>query len=262
MSRYLLFAIIITLSSLFYAQTSPAQSLSNRDLYEIKIYHLQDEKQELRVEEFLEQAYLPALERAGINKIGVFKPVKEDSLAGKRIFVLIPYVFPEQFLTVPQALEKDQKYQQDGKGYIKAPPDNPAYLRMETILLTAFESWPRLTSTELNGPLSNQVYELRSYESATEDLFENKVKMFNEGETEIFDRLQFNPVFYGEVIAGSNMPNLMYMIAFSDIESRNEHWNSFRKDAAWKQMSVMEEYQNNVSHIDSFLLIPTSYSKI
>lgn len=253
-----LFLIIILILS---APGSFAQS-AEKDLYEIKIYHLENNSQEQRVEEFLEQAYLPALERAGTNKVGVFKPVEGDSLAGKRIYVFIPYSSANEFLQLPKILEKDKLFLADGKGYIEAKHDDPAYLRMESILLQAFEGWPRFRSTDLSGPISDRVYELRSYESATEDLFKNKVKMFNEGEIEIFERLEFNPVFFGEVVAGSHMPNLMYMTAFPDMDSRNEHWKAFGEDAAWGKMSTLEEYQNNVSHIDVFLLTPTSYSKI
>jgi hypothetical protein len=34
------------------------------------------------------------------------------------------------------------------------------------------------------------------------------------GEVPLFVRLGFNAVFYGEVIVGSHMPNLMYMTTF------------------------------------------------
>ena len=41
------------------------------------------------------------------------------------------------------------------------------------------------------------------------------------GEIILFDRLDFNAVFYGEVISGSKMPNLMYMTTFDNQESRD-----------------------------------------
>lgn len=251
---FLIITFCLTVSSNVFAQS--------RDLYEIKIYHLKNQNQENQVDEFLENAYLPALKRAGIDKTGVFKPIKEDTAIGKLIYVFIPYSRPEQFLTVPQILENDKRYNEDGSGYHNAPHDDPPYERIETIILRAFEGFPRYkTSTLVNAP-SEKVYELRSYESATEKQYKNKVKMFNEGETAIFDRLGFNPIFYGEVIAGSNMPNLMYMTSFSNMKSRDEHWDAFGKDAEWKKMSSMEEYQNNMNHADIILLRPTSYSNL
>lgn len=120
---------------------------------------------------------------------------------------------------------------------------------------------PELKLPQLTGPKSNRVYELRSYESPSEALHENKVRMFNEGgETEIFGRLGFNPVFYGSVIAGCRMPNLMYLTTFENMEARNEHWKAFGSDPAWKALSALPEYQHNVSKIDITYLRPTAYS--
>jgi hypothetical protein len=85
--------------------------------------------------------------------------------------------------------------------------------------------------------------------------------MFNEGgEMEIFTRLNFNPVFYSEVVAGGKMPNLMYMTTFENKEDRDAHWDAFRVDPAWKRMSSLPEYQNNVSHSDITFLRPADYS--
>jgi hypothetical protein len=122
---------------------------------------------------------------------------------------------------------------------------------------------PVLEVPKHKTPAAERVYELRSYEGHTEKIFQNKVKMFNAGdEIGLFKRLEFNAVFYSEVIAGSRMPNLMYMTTFSNMESRNAHWKTFVADPQWKTLSSMPEYQHNVSKIDIFLLYPTDYSDI
>ena len=52
--------------------------------------------------------------------------------------------------------------------------------------------------------------------------------MFNEGgEIDLFNKLNFNAVFYGEVLSGSSMPNLMYMTSFENKADRDAHWKSF-----------------------------------
>jgi hypothetical protein len=84
--------------------------------------------------------------------------------------------------------------------------------------------------------------------------------MFNSGETDIFDNLEFNPVFYGETIAGANMPNLMYLTTFENMDDRNTHWDAFRTDPNWEAMKDLEEYKNTVSRNDTRLLRPTNYS--
>jgi hypothetical protein len=86
--------------------------------------------------------------------------------------------------------------------------------------------------------------------------------MFNSGEVELFQRLGFNAVFYGQVIAGGRMPNLMYMTSFDNKASRDEHWKAFGGDPAWKEMSSKAEYKNNVSKIDIVFLRPLGYSKL
>lgn len=233
-----------------------------RDLYEIKIYHIQDQDQEKQIDQFLETSYIPALHRAGVDKVGVFKPVEEDSTHGKMVYVFIPYTSADQFMKVPEMLENDEKYKADGKGFLNAPHDNPPYQRIESILVKAFEGMPRFQETKVNTPPSERIYELRSYEGATDFLFKNKMEMFNKGEIEIFENLDFNAIFYGEVIAGSHMPNLMYMTSFADKATRDEHWDAFGVDPAWVKLKEDKTFENKVSHMDLVLLHPTNYSDL
>lgn len=86
--------------------------------------------------------------------------------------------------------------------------------------------------------------------------------MFNSGEVDLFERLGFNAVFYGQVIAGCRMPNLMYMTSFDNKASRDEHWKAFGSDPVWKSMSSDPQYQNNVSRNDIVFLAPLEFSKL
>lgn len=235
----------------------------NSSFYEIKVYHFENATQEKHLDQFLKDALLPALKQVGIKTVGVFKPISNDTLADKRIYVLTPFKSAQQFIELPGKLEKDPQFKAAGELYLNAKHDQPPYKRMESIFLKAFSGMPTLSVPSLkNGP-EERVYELRSYESATEQIFKNKVHMFNEGgEIKLFDRLGFNAVFYGSVISGSHMPNLMYMTTFEDMASRDQHWKAFGGDAEWKKLSAMEKYQNNVSKIDILFLRPTLYSGI
>ena len=84
--------------------------------------------------------------------------------------------------------------------------------------------------------------------------------MFNEGEIDIFDELNFNGIFYGEPLAGANMPNLVYLTAFENMEDRDAHWATFSGYPAWLALKANSEYDNTVSKNDKRLLRPTSYS--
>ena len=229
--------------------------------YELRIYRLADAADESRVDNFLQNALVPTLHRNGVTNVGVFKPVKEDTVNNKRIYVLIPHKSLADLEKVSAAVQRDPQYQAAGSDYINAAHSDPPYLRMEIILLKAFKFMPAPAVPNLKSNKTERVYELRSYEGATEKLYQSKVHMFNEGgEITLFKRLNFNAVFYGEVLSGSAMPNLMYMTSFESKADRDAHWKSFGESPEWKAMVVLPQYQNTVSKNTQYLLNPTSYS--
>lgn len=193
----------------------------------------------------------------------MFKPIESDKQKDKNIIVLIPMKRLAEIERLETKLHKDKGYQSDGSEYINASYDNPPYQRIETILLKSFRDMPDFSVPNHNTSRSERVYELRSYEGPTEKYYRNKVDMFNDGgEVKLFKRLDFQAVFYGEVISGSMMPNLMYMTTFPNMESRTEHWKTFGSDPEWKSMSSLTKYKNNVSHSIIQLLYPTEYSDL
>jgi hypothetical protein len=253
--------LLVLLASAMSVQYTFAQK---REFYEIKIYTYTGTDQEKQIDDYLKNAYLPGVHRAGISKIGVFKPIESDTaFFGKRIYVLTPFKSLEQFAGLNDVLQKDKQYLEAGKNYIDAVYSNPPFVRMESIILQAFSHQPNFDVPKLSSSPHEQIYELRSYEGHTEKIYKNKVKMFNEGgEVTLFKRLGFNAVFYAEVLAGGRMPNLMYMTSFENQTERDAHWKTFVADPEWKKLSSMPEYQKNVSKINIYLLHPTAYSEI
>jgi hypothetical protein len=206
-----------------------------QEFFNIKVYQLKTKEQQEKVEKFLQSAFLPALHRLGIAQVGVFIPVDNDTAAVRRIYVLIPFHSLEDFSRLPGSLEKDKQYAEDGKDYLDAAYNEPAYIRIESILLQAFPGMPALQAPDAirasASPVTERIYELRSYEGPTEKLFVNKVQMFNQGdEIGLFKKLGFNAVFYSSVLAGAHMPNLMYMVSFENMDSRTSHWKAFGED--------------------------------
>ena len=142
-----------------------------REYYEIKVYNVTSSVQEEKVERFLKDAYLPALHRAGISKVGVFKPVETDTVNfGKKIFVLIPYTSLDQFVKLPETLVKDKQFETSGSEYLNAPFNDLPYARLESILLYAFSGMPQLEVPKHATPVNERIYELRSYEGHTEKI--------------------------------------------------------------------------------------------
>jgi hypothetical protein len=237
--------------------------VATRQYIEIRVYHFTTLQQLSGVDTFLKAAFLPALHQAGIGNVGVFTPIGNDTAADKKLYVLIPYKSLKQFEDLPAKLQKNKVFEQAGSVYINAAHNAGLYTRYETILLHAFEDMPEVKVPLLTGPKTSRVYELRSYESSTEKLHQNKVEMFNKGgEVGLFERLGFNAVFYGRVFSGSRMPNLMYMTSFENKAARDEHWKAFSSDPFWKTLSAKPEYKNNVSKIDIVFLTPADYSDL
>jgi len=251
----------LTLSAILIIALTLSAAAKGQDFYQIQIYRLKEKAQEQRVDNYLAKAYIPALHRAGIKSVGVFKPIPSDTASGKQIIVWLPFSSLEQMEKLRAALAKDVVYQTAGADFLNAPFNNVPFLRKESILLKAFPDAPNCFIPAHKTKPSERIYELRSYEGPTENLFRQKVKMFNQGgEIKLFNSLDFNAVFYAEVISGSTMPNLMYLTTFSDMASHNTHWDAFRNHPDWKKLSALDEYKNTVSRSVIRLLYPTDYS--
>lgn len=250
--------LVLTMVSLL---SWPQSGRSDREFYQLTVYHYSNDGQEKILDNYLQNALLPALHRMNITKVGVFKAIANDTSASKLLYVYMQMKSLDMVTKLPAKLSKDKVFQSAGAEYINATHTAPPYTRMETILLQAFPLAPQMQLPGLKAEKKDRVYELRSYESATEKIFQNKVQMFNEGdEIGLFKRLNFNAVFYSEVIAGDKMPNLMYMTSFENMADRDAHWKTFGNDPYWKKLSAMPEYKNNVSHIDIIFLRPADYS--
>jgi len=215
------------------------------------------------MDKFLQNAYVPALHRAGIENVGVFKPIQAEKMAGKLIYVFIPFESINQYEELDDKLHQDKRFKKMGNDYINAAHDDTPYQRIESILLRSFKSFPVHGNPDHSSDPSDQVYELRSYQGATEKYYEKKVEMFNEGkEAQLFIDLEFQPLFFGEVISGKDMPNLMYMTTFENGESQKKHWETFVNSDEWKKLKGDPQYANTVSHIDKINLYPAEYSDL
>lgn len=247
--------LMLAITINFAAQKSHAAAKGN--YYELKIYHIKDKAQEELVDIYLKDFYVPKLHAMGMKSIGVFKTLAKDTI-DRRIYVFIPVTSWKKLESLDENINREVA--KTGRDYIDAGYKNPPYVRMETVILNAFATRPSPLVPKLTATKADRVYELRSYESPTEQYHRNKVRMFNSGETGLFDRIGSNPVFYGAVIAGAHMPNLMYLTAYNSMKERDEHWTVFSAAPEWKALVAQDEYKNNVSKNDITFLYPTEYS--
>jgi hypothetical protein len=241
------------------AQTAAAKA---RDFYELRRYILQMGAQRKLTDAFLAEALIPALNRLAIAPVGVFSA--DIGPESSSLYALMPSLSVETLATVEFRLEHDAEYLKAGAAFLNAAAKEPAYERRESSLMAAFEGWPRLTIPPGTAEHRSRLFELRTYESATDQDHKRKVEMFNSGEFEVFQRAGFWQVFYGDTLVGPRMPNLTYMIGFPDLGDRARMWKAFGSDPGWKKLSGSARYnfEEIVSSITNVILSPTSYSQI
>lgn len=244
-----------------------AADTAKSSYYELRHFQLRTDStaQEKRTADFLTGAYMPAAKRAGATTIGLFG----SSIAPSTPFTIALTTYPT-FAHVNEVREKllaDSAYQKALADFDSSTSDTSpsrAYERMETWLLRAFDFFPAPEPGSGDAKRPARVFEMRTYESANQTLGARKIKMFGSGEVGIFRRCGLQPVWFGECIAGSNMPRLTYMVAFDDMAARDKAWTAFRNDDEWKKLQAVPEFAKPplVSNISNAILVPINGSDI
>lgn len=228
---------------------------SVRDMYELKIYQLTGGGGVNQLKNYYNEAVIPFLEKRGA-KVGAFSEYsKEDP---PKVYILHAHKSPEDYWNAIQEMKTDPTFLNASKKYSDLPASQPVFERYETLLMEAFAGIPQLKMP----PNDRNLFELRIYESYNEDAFRRKVKMFNDEELPLFEKVGLHPVFFGELLAGSYMPALVYMLWFKDMEEREANWDKFRVSDEWNTMRVKEEYADTVSKVRKIFLTPLDFSQI
>ncbi len=248
-----LFTIVFSLN----AKASPTP----REFYLIQIYHCSTNAQVNGVDTYLKDVYLPYMHKAGIQKIGVFAPVVNDTAADKKVYVWLPMKSLEVLDQLDQAIEKLDPMGKNAIVDLENADSSLPYTRLEKIVSKSFKLQGQYEKKSGLIKSPNRIYEFRSYESPTENAHLRKVHMFNEGgEIDLFKRLNFNAVFYSKVIIGSRVPNLIYMTSFNDMADRDAHWKAFSSSPEWKDISTMPKYLKAINRNETVLMTARDYA--
>lgn len=235
-----------------------------REFYELRHYQLRRGPQTKVLDDYLSLAALPAMHRAGVGPVGVFNVMIGPK--SPMLTVLITHKTFESVALLPRALADDAEYQRAGAAYLNAVATDPAYVRIESSVLRAFESIPTLALPFGGGEAGKRarIFEMRTYESHSEKASQKKIGMFNSGEIALFRKAGMSPVFFGETLVGANMPNLTYMLVYEDMAARDRQWAAFSSDPAWRTLSTTPGLTDPdiVANITNTYLRPTAYSEI
>lgn len=225
------------------------EQATEKEWYEIRTYEMKFGGKLDLLKAYLFTVLKPAVFRAGANHFQLFSELSESQPSKYWLWIGYPNIASYQSA---QNLSSDNKYKQAAKVYNAIPEDQKLYNRYSSWLLSAFDG----LSQALKPVTDASLYELRIYEGYSEDALRRKIKMFNKEELALFYKVNLNPSFFGEMIAGPYRPCLTYMINFKDMEAHDTAWDAFIKHPDWVKMSNKAEYVNSVSNIRKTFLQP------
>ena len=239
-----------------------AAAAPGREYYQLRLYRLVAGPHRKLVDDYFRSALIPALNRLGIGPVGVFNLTIGPQTP--TVYVLMPSTSLDVLVNVEDRLAQDGEYMKAGAPFLNTPADRPLFDRIDSSLLQAFERMPRLKVPPATATHGSRIFELRTYESATDQDHKRKVEMMQSGEEKIFGDAGFFQVFYGDMLVGPRLPNLTYMLSYENLAARDKVWINFISAPAWKNMTSDPHYsfEEIVSKITNVILTPTDYSQV
>lgn len=255
------------------ADKAPA---SAHEYYELRAYRLKPGASTTLLDGYLSKALIPALNARGLTDIGVFTEIDVDKKAVTSkpkvgtpespvaVWVLITHPTLESFASVAAEINLDPAVQKAGADYLLTPKANPAYERIDVWLMRAFAAMPKRQIPAFSkNKTATRVFELRDYDSHSEERALSKMAMFNNGEISVMKDLGMSPVFYGQSLAGPNLPHLRYITGAADLATHLDNWKKFGTHPTWVKMKDDPQYKDNTSRTGpSRFVVPTAYSQI
>jgi len=225
-----------------------------KQVYEWRIYTLTGDGSSL--DDYFQKALIPAYNRCKVS-VGAFSlfKVKEEEKAQR--FLLFVYPDLKAYNDVRQAVWNDKAFQSAAQNFFETTAPNPVYSEFETYLCEAFDKMPEMRTVDK----SRTLFEYRNYYSPNEDANKRKIKMFNVEEIDLFDKVGINSLCYGEILAGTRMPGLIYITWYKDEDTRNSAWRAFSSHPDWNAMRNRPEYKNTATNNIAKLLSPMPYSQ-
>lgn len=233
----------------------------NQEFYQIRRYQLQSGPQGKLTSDYF-SVLIPALNRMGMTPVGAMQ--LKFGPETPAYYLVIPSRSVEALATIDQQLAKDEEFVKLADAFWNAPDGAPAFVRVESWLLSAFAGWPRLTVPTMTATGAKRIFQLRTYEGPSMRDHVRKIEMFHSGEFEVFKRSGAQPVFFGDMLIGSRMPCLTYMLSFEDDAQMDKDWAAFSSDPEWKKLVAEPRFalEATVSNISNLVLGPLPMSQI
>ena len=234
--------------------------------FELRAFQLRVGPQVKPMNDFLGEVYVPLLNKLGVQPVGAFQLTFGPHMP--TLYLLSPYESLAQYEKVVARMAEELPRQKapSAQAFLSATGAQPPYTRVETQLLRAFDSMPRLELPPETAKREPRIFELRVYETPSELGQSRKIEMFGPkmGELAIFRRVGLRPVLFASSVVGPRQPGFSYMLSFPDLAARDAAWKRFREDAEWQKLKVTPGYTDAeiMSNITDYILTPTPYSQI
>jgi hypothetical protein len=229
--------------------------------YEWIRYRLLPGNKQRLVADYYRDVAIPALNKAGIKAVGVFN-IKHGPDA-PTLNIIVPHPTLDSIVTLNDRLLDDKSFVQAGERVLNAPMSDPAFFTVEKSILKAFTGLPEIQIPTQKKANKSRIFQVRTYESPSLIAARKKIQMFNEGgEIAIFKRTGLQPVLFGETIAGTKIPSLVYILAFDDMNELEKNWNVFRSDPEWGTLKSDPYYADIHSFTNDWIWTPAPFSQI
>jgi hypothetical protein len=243
------------------AQDVPA---AVREWIEVKSYVCSSVEKRTRLVEVFDAALIPALNRQGAGKVGVFWTDGEvnegNTNFNTTVFVVAAFPTLEAFASADRKLLADATFMKDAAPIFEAPMKDPLYDVCSGSLLQAFATCPKVTQVTASP---DRLLQLRIYNSYTLERNAKKIAMFEQGgEIGVFRICGMPPVFFGQALAGDKLANLTYMLGFANKEEKDAAWLRFRGHPDWLKLKADPQYKDTANKIANIVLRPSKASQL
>ena len=235
-----------------FVSKSEAQ-VNDGQIQEWRVYNFQLGGNTARFDRLMTDILLPLYKNMGVE-VGCFKEINQN----QPVVYYYLFVYPsiDSYMKANDILLQNSAFVTAMKE--DAAANRPMFFRYDSYLCRPFEAWKKIT------PMAGKtILEWRKYESANIEAGTRKVQMFNQGEIALFVECGINPFSFGQIIAGKDLPGLIYVTQFNDMSDRDASWSKFSSNPKWQSMRADPAWANaTISNNRIVFLTPLPYSPI
>ncbi|MDR0795627.1 MAG: NIPSNAP family protein [Tannerella sp.] len=252
MKRSLFFALLTGAMMICFVFKTDAQ-VNDGQIQEWRVYDFKMGGSSARLDKLMANIILPLYKDMGVE-VACFREISQN----QPVVYYYLFVYPsfDSYLKANDILLKNNAFveamQQDNVA------TRQMFFRYDSYLCRPFEAWKKVTPAA-----GKTIFEWRKYDSANIESGTRKVQMFNKEEIAVFLDCGVNPFCFGQIIAGKDMPGLIYVTHYNDMADRDASWAKFNVNPEWQRMRAAPEWANaTIPNNQVVFLTPLPYSPV